>query len=574
MNNISLLKGYESTHLIHYDDLSELNDQIVDFEELPKFDSPGVLKYSSRDQDGRLKQIYTKHGAHVGCVAGTRLGKTTSLTIPYILSFAKQKRKKSMIISDPKGEVFSKTSGLLRNEGYSVLLLNLRDPLHSEFWNPLTPIYRKYMNAFKIHDEVKIVKNGAKILYKLRGYVYKNRAELDSIINKIIAITLDDVSDDIENLCRMAIDIQDTHEPYWENTARLVLQAFLWAMLEDSCEAPRNSSKKNKWPLITEETFSFRTIFTILASFRNHSINLEDGGYFTCRNKTSRAYILAKDNFLDQATSTRQNILCMFNTKMAPFRESTVKLITSCNSFDFSSLIEKPTAIFIDYKDEIESHYHVISLFIQDCYRYLIDFATEQKNGALDVPCYFILDEFGNFPKIENFKTLISASAGRQVFFILIMQSFAQLNEVYGNNTAEIIRDNLNVQIMLGSNNHGTLEEFSKSCGEYTRFSPLSALNGSGSEIEQYQIETIRRIPKSMLSHFEAGECVVTEANSGYIMWSKLERYYLCPEFCVSETDDTKKYLSGLNPFDEKYSYTMINNEETKNNTDDDDVIW
>lgn len=566
MHNASLLKGYENTRLVHYNDLSELSDRIVDYRNLPEFDSPGVLKYNGRDKNGNLVQIYTEHGSHVGGIAATRMGKSTSITIPYIRSFARQKRKKSMVISDPKGEVYRKTANALRAEGYTVLLLNLRDALHSEYWNPLTIIRRKYLDAFKVYDEVKVVKEGRKTFYKLRGQVYKNQTALDDTIERIIAIALDDVSNDIENLCRMAICVESQNDPYWENSARLVLQAFIWAMLEDSRKETKNPSKRRDWPLITEETFTFSTIFTILASFRSHRTNLEDGGYFTDRKPSSRAYVLAKDNFLDQATSTRQNILCIFNTKMAPFRESTVRLITSCNSFDFASLIEKPTAVFIDYKDEVQAHYHVISLFVQDCYRYLIDYATEQPSGALDIPFYFVLDEFGNFPKIENFKTVISAAAGRKVFFVLIMQSFAQLNEVYGHDTSEIIRDNLNVQIMLGTNNPSTLEEFSKCCGEYTRLSPLSALNGSGADIDQYQTETIRRIPKSMLAHFEAGECVITEANSGYVMWSKLERYYLCPEFTDVELDDEKRYQSPLNPFDEKYTYVI-----SKNDDDDDD---
>lgn len=566
MHNASLLKGYENTRLVHYNDMREFEGRMVDYKNLPEYDSPGVLKYNGRDNNGNLVQIYTEHGSHVGVIAATRMGKSTSITIPYIRSFARQKRKKSMVISDPKGEVYRKTANALRSEGYTVLLLNLRDALHSEYWNPLTIIRRKYLDAFKVYDEVKIVKEGRKTYYKLRGQVYKNQAALDDIIERIIAIALDDVSNDIENLCAMAIAVESQKDPYWENSARLVLQAFIWAMLEDSRNETKNSSKKKDWPLVTEETFTFSTIFTILASFRSHRSNLEDGGYFTDRTPSSRAYVLAKDNFLDQATSTRQNILCVFNTKMAPFRESTVRLITSGNSFDFASLIEKPTAVFIDYKDEVQAHYHVISLFVQDCYRYLIDFATEQPSGALEVPFYFMLDEFGNFPKIENFKTVISAAAGRKVFFVLIMQSFAQLNEVYGHDTAEIIRDNLNVQIMLGTNNPSTLEEFSKCCGEYTRLSPLSALNGSGVDIDQYQTETIRRIPKSMLAHFEPGECVITEANSGYVMWSKLERYYLCPEFTDIELDDEKRYQSPINPFDEKYTYVI-----TKSDNDDDD---
>lgn len=568
MHNDSLLEGYENTRLIHYDDLHEIEDRIVYYDELQDHDLPGVLKYNSYDENGRLRQIYTAQGNHVGVIAATRMGKSTSVVIPYIRSFAKQKTKKSMMVSDPKGELYRRCAPSLRAEGYDVKLLNLRDALHSEYWNPLTPIRRKYLSAYDVEKEVEIVKEGKKAYYKFRGQVFKSKQALDMAIDRMIAIIHDEVGTDVEDLSKMAIS-QEYKDPYWEEAARLTFQAAVFALLEDSVEETRLKSKRKEWPLVTEDTFNFSTIFSIFSTFRNGRSTMDDGGYFSGRKSTSRAYKLAKDNFLDQATSTRQNILCIFQTKLHAYRESTVRLITSCNSFEMKSLIEKPTIIFIDYKDEVQAHYQVISLFVQDCYRQLIEIATNKPNGALDIPFYFILDEFGNFPKIENFKTSISAAAGRQVFFILIIQSFAQLNEVYGQETAKIIRDNLNVQIMLGSNNPETLDEFSKACGDYTRISPLSALNGSGVDIDQYQIETIRRVPKSMLTHFEAGECVITEANSGYVLWSKLERYYMCKEYCEEELDDEKKYPSPLNPFDEKYMYTF----ESTDDDDDDDLF-
>ena len=111
--------------------------------------------------------------------------------------------------------------------------------------------------------------------------------------------------------------------------------------------------------------------------------------------------------------------------------------------------------------------------------------------GKLDIPVYFILDEFGNFPALKDFETTISACAGRNIFFILIIQSYAQLNSVYGPDVAEIIKDNLNVHIFFGSNNPSTLEAFSHECGQQTRISPLSALNGKGADIDTYHIETI-----------------------------------------------------------------------------------
>ncbi len=544
-NNV--LQGYENTRFIHYSESNILPNRVL-YERLPDREVVGVLK-GNRYVDGKLEQIYSTMENHVAVVAATRLGKTTAYVIPTIISFALQKRKRSMIIADPKGELYSHTAETLRAQGYKVKLLNFRDYYHSECWNPLTPLFRKYRRAMTVADEVKLVNTENGPRNEFRGYIYEDQQELDRSIELAETMLLDEIGNDVDTIATTFMPTEDTKDPYWENSARELLKAFLWAMLEDS-------NKENN--PITEDTFSFNTILTIqFAMLSGDGKSFDDNGYFTERGESSRAYRIAKDMILNNASNTRACILAMFNSKIALFRESTVRLITSCNSFEMSELVDGPIAVFINYRDELKLHYKFISLFIQEVYRYLIEFANDSETGKLDVPFYFILDEFGNFPAIKDFDATISACGGRNVYFILIVQSYAQLNNVYGTAVAEIIRDNLNMHVFFGSNNPETLEAFSKECGQKTRISPLSALNGSKESIDHYQIETIPVVPKSMLAHFEEGECVITEANSGYVLFSKLDRYYLIDEMNHLPLTDEKKYCCSVNPFDKRYTYVV-----------------
>lgn len=546
--NKSLMEGYENTNMVRYDEISATEANTVRYCDLPKTERAGVLK-ANQYIDGILTQTYTAQENHVGVIAATRLGKTTSYVIPTVLSFANQLQKKSMIISDPKGEIYRYTADTLRKNGYKVKLLNFRNHLHSECWNMLTPIYRKYHSIGKIIDEVQLtmVDNEPRNIFK--GKIYSDQTELDYDIENLKIMKTEEVSNDIDNIARMFVTTQKSDDPYWEDSARDVLKAFLWAMLEDSV-------KQGSGTAITEDTFSFSTILRIVATFKDgNDTYYNDGGYFSKRRQDSQAYILAKNTLLENGRPTRKCIMASFVTKLSVFRESAMRLITSCNSFEISEFADGPIALFIDYRDELKAHYQVISLFIQDAYRFLIEEANSKKEGKLDIPFYFILDEFGNFPALKDFETTISACAGRNIFFILIIQSYAQLNCVYGKDVAEIIRDNLNVHIFFGSNNPDTLEAFSRECGQQTRISPISALNGSGPEIENYQLETVPLVPKSRLAHFESGECIVTEANCGYIMYSRLERYYLCKEFKDLVQSSEKDYVCPVNPFDRRFIY-------------------
>lgn len=549
----NLLSGYENTGYYSYNEIGDTFPNSIYYDDLPNHEVKGILK-ANRYVNGRLLQTFSNDDTHAGVIAATRLGKTTSFVIPQIFTFAKAKNKKSMFISDPKGELYRKTAAMLHDEGYKVLLLNFRDYKHSECWNPLTPIFRKYQSIFKPYDQVEVVDTEDGPRNKFNGKIYDRKKDLDSDINRWQNILLTEVGNDIDAMALIVIPTIDVKDPYWEDSARELLKAYLWAMLEDSRpELIKGTSRS----AISEDTFSFATIISLMTRLNVDEDNFDDG-YFTERPQSSKAYQIAKATIPVYAKTTRQCITSMFSSKMSVFRESAMRLITSCNSFDMSILTgDEPIALFVCYRDELKVHYNVISMFIQDAYKLLIEHANEQEDGKRKIPFYFILDEFANMPALKDFETTISACAGRNIFFILILQSYAQLNAVYGSAVAEIIRDNLNMHVFFGSNNPATLDEFSKECGQITRISPLSALNGTNTEIDNYQLETIPLMPKSRLARFETGECVVTEANSGYVLLSKLERYYLCKEYIEFESSDEKDYHGNTNPFEERYTYVL-----------------
>ncbi len=537
----SILEGYENAELYRYDD--ENFPSTCSYDDLPNLPVGGVLK-ANRYVDGKLIQTYSEQENHCGVIAATRQGKTTSAVIPMVISNARKKVKPSMVLSDPKGEVYQCTAETLRAQGYRVIMINLRDYRHSECWNPLTPIFRKFKKAYSLEDEVQMVMCGRDSAYRFMDVIYTDREELDRAIQLEKTAALDDVYNDIDLFGTMTISVVDKSDPMWEVGARNIFKAFLHAMLEDSL------LKENP---ITEETFSFNTIFTIFATFSGENKNF-DRGYFSNRPHTSRAYALAKEQLLIEAERTRSGFTTTFSQKMSEYMNVAIRRITSCNSFDVSELGNGPTALFLCYRDELKTHFQLISLFVQDAYKMLIDLAGENENNKLAIPFYFILDEFGNFPPLNNFENFISACAGRNIWFVLVLQSYAQLTAVYGHDTTKIILDNLNVKIFFGSNNWTTLSEFSESCGLRTRLSPESALNGDSEEIDHYKIETISLVPRSMLCKLKPGECIVTEANAG-VMFSRMERHYLCQEFNNLPRANEKEYTCSVNPLDPKYTF-------------------
>ena len=87
--------------------------------------------------------IWVDNGeSHTLVIGATGSGKTQTVILPTVKVLSK--KCESMIITDPKGEIYEKTSVMLREKGYQILLLNFRDPQNGNSWNPMTLPYKMY----------------------------------------------------------------------------------------------------------------------------------------------------------------------------------------------------------------------------------------------------------------------------------------------------------------------------------------------------------------------------------------------------------------------------------------------
>ena len=78
-------------------------------------------------------------------IGSTGAGKTQVVVNPLVKVLSKA--GESMIITDPKGEIYEENANMLREKGYNVVLLNFRNPQQGSGWNPLTLPYDYYRNG-------------------------------------------------------------------------------------------------------------------------------------------------------------------------------------------------------------------------------------------------------------------------------------------------------------------------------------------------------------------------------------------------------------------------------------------
>ena len=93
----------------------------------------GGIVLGKRTVNGKEQIYYVNDDTHTLCIGATRSGKTRNIVLQTIGTLGLS--GESLIISDPKGELYSYTYPFLEKEGYEVICIDFKNPLKSQRYN-------------------------------------------------------------------------------------------------------------------------------------------------------------------------------------------------------------------------------------------------------------------------------------------------------------------------------------------------------------------------------------------------------------------------------------------------------
>ena len=219
------------------------------------------------------------HNLVIGC---TGSGKTQTTIMPQI--YFSIKASESFIVNDHAGELFNEFSGMAKNNGYKVQVINFRDMSKGNNYNPLYIPYNLYKKG-NIDSAIELIEN---VGYNLMSDF--NQTEAD---------------------------------PFWENSAINLFTGLALYLFEKA-----NIEEIN------------------INSIVNLSYRIDDIKNEIKDNKTSVIYTYLSPIF-DAPKDTYGSILAVFKQKLAIMsRESISKLLCN-NNIDLESIKKDKTAIFI-----------------------------------------------------------------------------------------------------------------------------------------------------------------------------------------------------------------------------------
>lgn len=385
-------------------------------------DAEGFLISTRLDKGGNVIANRCQN-AHALMLATTRVGKTKFWLSPSIQYLGRCPNRPSLFISDPKGELYDDNSALLKSLGYNIFVFNLNEPTKSHKYNPLGVVWDFY-------------------------HIYKETGDTSYL-------------DDCEALLRevaATIAPVEGNDPTWDVGAQNILQGICLAMLEDS-DDPKYG--------MTKEKFTLWQVSNILSqdndAFRDFALR---------RDKTSLARQRLMQYVSNSAKETMGSFILTTTNKLNQYVDTGMTYLMSGNELVLDEISDKPYAIFCIVPDDNKSRHPLAVLFASQIYKYLIHLAKVEaaKGNEQKLPnsFFFLLEEFGNFPKMECIEQMLSIGGGRRIWTCIVLQSLSQIRKTYGKEAADTILNNLQLQLYMGTTELETCKYYSEFFGSYT----------------------------------------------------------------------------------------------------------
>ncbi len=458
---------------------------------LPSLKKTGFV-FRNKEVGGHY-EVNMKPETHALVLGTTGTGKTQIFANPTIRILAHTGQKPSLVMTDPKGELYADNANALKAEGYNIIVLNLENPYASSRWNPMEIAYKTYERAGNLAKEVKKISNatpeemgykrfeaeqiGGAVYgdtwYGFEGKAFPNNELLQQELEARRVQLEDEAKSNLKNISLSLIpDDPNAKEKMWPDGCRDFILGIMEGMLEDSRD-PRLGMTLDKFNLYNLYKICMRRDpagdrESTLKTLTRYSEGRDP--------RLSTVHDLMSTVCLASPVTQRSFISTLGSSIGNMLGDEGIFYMTSGTDINFEDIPERPTAFFIRIPDHKTERHPLGVLCISQLYKVLVDVANRTvnpkngKTGKLKRPVYFILDEFGNMPPVPKFGTMVTVARSRNVFFEIVLQSYKQLDIKYGPDEAQNIRGNFQMEVFLGSEDPSTIQAFSEACGETTVF--------------------------------------------------------------------------------------------------------
>lgn len=352
-------------------------------------------------KDGKV--AFSGPEAHCMVCGVSGRGKTRRELYPTVIMSARAGR--SLVIADMKGEIYRNTASEVRRCGHDIKVINLRKPSVSDRFSPLALVQRYWKDGY---------------------------------INRAILL--------LKDVCTLiTAKIHSDRDRFWEFAAQDAIMGFALLLLE------------RKYPL------TFDNIHGLLNQYYQNKASRAD--IIRALDIESESYRRLSTIISLDSDTTLSCIVSEVNSALTCYvDQEDVRNLLSDSDIELTDIGRKPTAVYLICPDESTALYGIASLFVEQCYSELVNFADNSRENRLPVKVDFLLDEFGSFVG-SDWPSKLTAARSRGIRFIIAIQSLSQLSSRYGDNGARTIMANCRTLVYMGGRDIRLMNEISALSG-------------------------------------------------------------------------------------------------------------
>ena len=348
----------------------------------------------------------TRLNSNMAICGASGTGKSRSISRNLILQAAR--RGESVIVTDPKSELYESMAPYLRDQGYTVKVFNLVNMDHSDSWDCLG----------EVKDELTAQTFAEVVLSNTSG---------------------------------------DEKDPFWYNAELNLLKALvLYVALE---LPPSERSFATVYDLLC--TDGDKGLEDKMRSVRKERTDKRTGERLP-PSPAAAPYAL----FRQASETVRSSVVIGLGSKLQVMQSQAVRNITSYDEIDLELPGKEKCAYFCIVSDQDNTFNFLSSLFFSFLFIRLIHYAdSEAPGGVLNPKVKFVLDEFPNCVLIPDFTKKISVIRSRGCSVAVFFQNVGQMRNRYPDDQWQEILGACDATVFLGCTDLLSAEYFSNRTG-------------------------------------------------------------------------------------------------------------
>ena len=239
---------------------------------------------------------------------GSGSGKSASYVIPNAYQLLG-----SYVFTDPKGELYDKTSGYFKAKGYDVKVLNLVRPQNSDGYNPLMHI--------------------------------SSEIDVDVIAHTIV---------------KGQSDVDNKSDPYWDDMAEMLLKALIYYLMATRPEEEQNLASCAELVRAANSNGGDNLLTNLMNQLPyDHPARMN---YKSIEIAPEKTY---------------GSILSSLQSKLGKFDSKEIAELTSTDTISFEDIGKRKTVVYVISSDTHTAYDFLLTIFFAQMIQQLYDFADE-----------------------------------------------------------------------------------------------------------------------------------------------------------------------------------------------------